>query len=90
MVCTNLMRYFITFACHGGHLHGDESGSVDRDHNLFGGRSLEADPTRTPTESRRMNQPTYELMATAVRSCCKRSKRSASPRLESASRACAE
>lgn len=55
------MRYFITFACHGGHLHGDGSGSVDRDHNLFGSRSLEADPTRTLTERRRMNQPTYEL-----------------------------
>lgn len=55
------MRYFITFACYGAHLHGDESGSVDRRHNLFGGRSLEADPQRAAAERRSMNQPRYEL-----------------------------
>ena len=55
------MRYFITFAGYGAHLHGDESGSVDRRHNLFGGRSLEADPQRAAAERRRMNQPPYEL-----------------------------
>jgi REP element-mobilizing transposase RayT len=55
------MRYFITFACYGAHLHGDESGSVDRHHNLFGGRLLEADPQRAATEGRSMNHPPYEL-----------------------------
>ncbi len=55
------MRYFITFACYGAHLHGDESGSVDRGHNLFGARGLEADPQRAAGERRRMNQPPYEL-----------------------------
>jgi REP element-mobilizing transposase RayT len=55
------MRYFITFACYGAHLHGDESGSVDRRHNLFGGRSLEADPQRVRAERRSMNQRPYEL-----------------------------
>jgi REP element-mobilizing transposase RayT len=55
------MRYFITFACYGAHLHGDESGSVDRRHNLFGGRSLEADPQRARAERRSMKQPPYEL-----------------------------
>lgn len=55
------MRYFITFACYGAHLHGDESGSVDRRHNLFGGRPLEADPQRAAAERRSMNQPQYEL-----------------------------
>jgi REP element-mobilizing transposase RayT len=55
------MRYFISFACYGAHLHGDESGSVDRRHNLFGGRSLEADPQRAAAERRSMNQPPYEL-----------------------------
>jgi REP element-mobilizing transposase RayT len=28
------MRYFITLACDGAHLHGDEGASVDRRHNL--------------------------------------------------------
>ena len=55
------MRYFITFACYGAHLHGDQSGSVDLRHNLFGSRPLEPDLQRAGTERRRMNQPPYEL-----------------------------
>jgi hypothetical protein len=55
------MRYFITFACYGAHLHGDESGSVDRCHDLFGGRLLEGDRQRFAAERRRMVQPAYEL-----------------------------
>ena len=55
------MRYFITFACYGAHLHGDELGSVDRRHNLFGGRLLETDPQRAAAERRSMNQPPYEM-----------------------------
>jgi hypothetical protein len=30
------VAYFITFTCYGCHLHGDESGSVDKRHNLPG------------------------------------------------------
>ena len=55
------MRYFITFACYGAHLHGEESGSVDHRHNLFGGRALEADPQRAAAERRSMNHPAYEM-----------------------------
>ena len=55
------MRYFITFACYGAHLHGDESGSVDRRHSLFGGRTLEADPQRARAERRSMNEAPYEM-----------------------------
>jgi REP element-mobilizing transposase RayT len=55
------MRYFLTFACYGAHLHGQESGSVDRRHNLFGARVLEADPDRVAAERRRMRQAPYEL-----------------------------
>ncbi len=55
------MRYFITFACYGARLHGDESGSVDRRHNLFGGRTLEADPERALAERGSMNQAPYEM-----------------------------
>jgi hypothetical protein len=44
------MRYFITFACYGAHRH-----------NLFGGRSLEADPQRAAAERRRVNQPPFEM-----------------------------
>ena len=55
------MRYFITFACYGGHLHGDESGSVDRRHSLPGSRLLEADPQRALAERQRMSQAPYFL-----------------------------
>ena len=55
------MRYFITFACYGEHLHGDESGSVDRRHNLPGSRLLEADPQRASAERQRMKQAPYLL-----------------------------
>jgi REP element-mobilizing transposase RayT len=55
------MRYFLTFACYGAHLHGQESGSVDRRHNLFGARVVESDPDRAAAERRRMRQPPYEL-----------------------------
>jgi REP element-mobilizing transposase RayT len=55
------MRYFLTFSCYGGHLHGDESGSVDRSHNLPGSRLLEADPQRALAERQEMNQAPYLL-----------------------------
>jgi REP element-mobilizing transposase RayT len=55
------MRYFITFACYGWHLHGDEGGSVDRHHNQPGGRLMEAGPQRLAAELLSMNQPRYAL-----------------------------
>ena len=55
------MRYFITFACYGAHLHGDESGSVDRHHNRYGSRTLEENPQRVAAERQRMKDTPYEL-----------------------------
>jgi REP element-mobilizing transposase RayT len=55
------MRYFITFACYGCHLHGDESGSVDRRHNLVGNPLLEPDPKRATSDRERMTQAPYQL-----------------------------
>jgi hypothetical protein len=55
------MRYLITFACYGAHLHGDESGSVDRLHSLVGSRVLKPDPRRAIAGARRMSQPPYML-----------------------------
>ena len=55
------MTYLITFACYGCHLHGDESGSVDREHNLPGSRVLELDSVRAAGERERMDQPPYDL-----------------------------
>ena len=55
------MRYFITFACYGAHLHGDESGSVDRHHNVFGSPLAEASPERVALKREQMDQAPYLL-----------------------------
>ncbi len=55
------MIYPITFACYGSHLHGSESGSVDREHNAPGTPILEVDSARATAESERMDQIPYGL-----------------------------
>ena len=63
------VTYLITFACYGCHLqcafnscaNGDESGSVDRKHNLYGGRVAAEDPRRVSAEKQLMDQPPYGL-----------------------------
>lgn len=55
------MRYLITFACYGAHLHGDESGSVDPQHNVYGTRSVAPNPKRATAERLRMDQSLYGL-----------------------------
>lgn len=55
------MRYLITFAVYGSHLHGDDSGSVDRDHNVPGGRLAEANPERVAAMRQYMDQVPYLL-----------------------------
>jgi REP element-mobilizing transposase RayT len=54
-------RYLITFACYGGHLHGDDAGSVDRSNNLPGSRLLSGDPKLAKAERQLMNQAPYLL-----------------------------
>lgn len=55
----HLVIYFITFACYGCHLHGNESGSVDRAHNVPGTRLVAADLKRVSAERRLMAQSPY-------------------------------
>jgi hypothetical protein len=50
------MRYFISSACYGVHLHGHESGSVDRRHNVPGSRLVEANPERVAVKRQPMDQ----------------------------------
>jgi len=59
------MRYFITFACYGSHVHGAQPGSVDSRRNLPGSRTLNVDPKRAIVESEAMIQATYLLDETA-------------------------
>jgi REP element-mobilizing transposase RayT len=55
------VTYLITFACYGAHLHGSETGSVDRKHNVPGTAILEMDSERAAAERERMDQPPYHL-----------------------------
>jgi REP element-mobilizing transposase RayT len=55
------VTYLITFVCYGCHLHGQESGSVDRRHNQVGSRMLDSDPKQVSAERQRMDQPRYDL-----------------------------
>ncbi len=55
------MTYLITFSCYGSHLHGHESGSVDKRHNLPGSRMLKPDPRRVSVDRRHMNQRFWVL-----------------------------
>jgi REP element-mobilizing transposase RayT len=55
------LAYLITFTCYGTWLHGEEAGSVDRDHNIPGTPFLETDTERAAFERSRMKQPPYEL-----------------------------
>jgi REP element-mobilizing transposase RayT len=55
------MVYLITFACYGCHLHGSDSGSVDRQHNVPGTPSLEVNPMRAAAEAACMDQAPYHL-----------------------------
>lgn len=55
--------YFITFATYGHWLHGDATGSVDRQHNVFGTPVVEPNRLREKFERERMNQPAYDMDA---------------------------
>jgi REP element-mobilizing transposase RayT len=55
------LAYFITFSCYGARLHGDERGSVDREHNAYGTPFLPADPERLREMAARMKESPYSL-----------------------------
>lgn len=51
---SDVLAYLITFHTYGTWLHGDERGSVDREHNLPGTDLLPADATQEQRSVRRM------------------------------------
>src|SRR5579862_3410175 len=55
------VTYLITFSCYGARVHGDESGSIDRTHNVPGTRILEPNLGRSFAERRAMDQRPYRL-----------------------------
>jgi REP element-mobilizing transposase RayT len=59
------LRYFITLACYGAHVHGDAAGTVDLRHNVFGSRVVDEDQRRAEAERSQMEQQPYLLTAEA-------------------------
>ena len=57
------LAYLITFRTYGTWLHGDERGSVDKEHNIPGTPYLPPDPIREARERDLMDQPEYNLDA---------------------------
>lgn len=55
------MTYLITFASYGARLHGDESGSVDRQRRFVGDPAIEPNAKWLAAEQRSMNQTPYLL-----------------------------
>jgi REP element-mobilizing transposase RayT len=55
------LAYFISIRCYGTWLHGDERGSVDRQHNIYGTPFLSRDEQREYEEFRLLKIPPVEL-----------------------------
>ena len=53
--------YLLTFTCYGTRLHGDEPGSVDRDHNIPGTPYAPPDTPRLAAVHNRMAGKPYRL-----------------------------
>jgi hypothetical protein len=55
------MTYLITFSCYGKRLHGDEHGSIDRNHRQYGNRTIEPNRAWAESARERMTETPYEL-----------------------------
>ena len=73
------LAFFITFTTYGTWLHGDERGSVDREHNVVGEPYLPPDQKRRKYEQNLsglylMDEPRREIALEAIRTKCRRKK----------------
>ncbi|HKB02262.1 MAG TPA: transposase [Gemmataceae bacterium] len=55
------IAYFISFTCYGTRLHGDDRGSVDRDHNAYGAPLLPTSANRVAARRAALARPPYSL-----------------------------
>ena len=55
--------YLLTWTCYGTWLHGDERGSVDDEHNLYGWPVVEPDPDYVNVSASRLKHPPVVLDA---------------------------
>ena len=61
------LAYFITWTCHGSHLHGDKRGSVDDDHNEVYEAPLDTNEARRSWEESILRDPPVTLSSQARR-----------------------
>ncbi len=71
------LAYLITFRCYGTWLHGDERGSTDRKHNIYGTPKIASNLALERSDSKQRKQSPVTLGArernvveTAVREAC--------------------
>ena len=71
------LAYLITFRCYGTWLHGDDRGSMDRRHNIYGTPKIASNPRLERSDSKQRKQSPVILGArqrkvveTAVREAC--------------------
>lgn len=57
------IAYFITFTCYGTRLHGDERGSVDMRHRVYGSDFLLPNPDWVRRDGQALAQAPYEMDA---------------------------
>src|SRR5882762_1817626 len=57
------LGYLITFRAYGTWLHGDERGSVDRDHRIYGTPALPPSPRRKQIGRNLLKQPPVSFNA---------------------------
>lgn len=69
--------YLVTFRCYGTWLHGDERGSFDRYHRVYGTRGLPASALRQQHDRELLKQPPVkfgfrqrQIVASAIRETC--------------------
>ncbi len=72
------LAYLITFRTYGTWLHGDERGSIDRKHNVYGTPRLDPNPNRERAEGLQLRSPPIILnlaqrgiVEKAVREVCR-------------------
>ena len=69
--------YLITFRCYGTWLHGDERGSMDRKHHMYGAPGIPTNPSLLRSDSNQLKHPRVTLnskqrgvVERAVRAVC--------------------
>jgi REP element-mobilizing transposase RayT len=59
------LAYLITFRCYGTWVHGDQRGSMDRQHNVYGTSKIEPNSRLVRSDTEQLKHPPFSLGAKA-------------------------